>query len=488
MPLEERALTSNIEHRTLNVEKGKNHLFFSLGGIKISMKLNNPTLRIITVLVCGVLWLGTAGTALAQDDEALAKQLRAEGAQALREGRQEEALAIYKRSLELDHDPNIEKFVKKLEGVVQKQRLPSKPAKPYIPPVEPPTPAVKPSLPIVESNIPPEESYMDVAGAYDTELGGSSVDLVLEQEGNRVTGTYNKGASRLEGTMMDRSLKGKFYYNQATSPTGIFEFIFSEDGTRFFGSWKNGLTGEPNNQWDGKRAAKRKASPVASGNLTLEKTVFGPSEKIKVYFQASSAFAENAWVGIIPSNVSHGSERENDKHDLSYQHLNKRTTGHLIFNAPAKPGSYDFRMHDTDNNGHEVASVSWVVESAATGEVKITSAFRGNSQWDSNFNKLHLTQNGNSFSGTYEYSGGKVIGILEGRRLKGWWLETDDTQDCGPDKRWSGPYLLDFSGDGKSFTGTYGKCSAGVQTFESLVMDNSWHGTYLSGQIDFGSQ
>jgi hypothetical protein len=34
----------------------------------------------------------------------------------------------------------------------------------------------------------------------------------------------------------------------------------------------------------------------------------------------------------------------------------------IVFTAPAAPGSYDFRMHDTDSNGRELTSVSFRVE------------------------------------------------------------------------------------------------------------------------------
>lgn len=41
-----------------------------------------------------------------------------------------------------------------------------------------------------------------------------------------------------------------------------------------------------------------------------------------------------------------------------HHYLDNRTGGSILFVSPAKPGSYDLRMHDTDNNGREVASVS----------------------------------------------------------------------------------------------------------------------------------
>jgi hypothetical protein len=99
-------------------------------------------------------------------------------------------------------------------------------------------------------------------------------------------------------------------------------------------------------------------------SLMLERTGFVPGEEIVVTFTAPSTFASNAWVGIIPSNIPHGDESRNDKYDISYLYLNNLTGGVLEFKAPPSEGKYDLRMHDTDNNGREVATVSFTVSAA----------------------------------------------------------------------------------------------------------------------------
>ncbi|MGE5342576.1 MAG: hypothetical protein ACM3SY_13960 [Candidatus Omnitrophota bacterium] len=106
-------------------------------------------------------------------------------------------------------------------------------------------------------------------------------------------------------------------------------------------------------------------------SLKLDKTTFAPGERISVHFTAGPGFADNAWIGIIPSSVAHGSEMENDKYDITYQYLNGKQSGTLTFKAPAQPGSYDFRMHDTDNNGREIASVSFQV-GGSTGNLSLS--------------------------------------------------------------------------------------------------------------------
>jgi hypothetical protein len=104
---------------------------------------------------------------------------------------------------------------------------------------------------------------------------------------------------------------------------------------------------------------------VVNGTLSLEKNVFQPGEEIDVIFEASEYYSNDAWVGILPSSVAHGSEAENDKYDLAYQYLDKRSKGNLTFLAPQEPGAYDLRMHDTDDNGLEVAYVTFIVQEAA---------------------------------------------------------------------------------------------------------------------------
>jgi hypothetical protein len=99
-----------------------------------------------------------------------------------------------------------------------------------------------------------------------------------------------------------------------------------------------------------------------------EPAVVPPGGKVVVHFEAAETFHANAWVGVVPSDVEHGSEAENDRHDLSYEYLRKRTSGSLDLPAPTQPGSYDARMHDSDHNGREVGSATFEVQ-PVTGRV-----------------------------------------------------------------------------------------------------------------------
>jgi hypothetical protein len=117
-------------------------------------------------------------------------------------------------------------------------------------------------------------------------------------------------------------------------------------------------------------AASADPAPAGKGptQLELSKTSFTTGESIKLKYSLDPLSAQDptAWIGLIPADVPHGSETENDKYDLAFQYLEGRNTGELTFPAPDTPGKYDFRMHDSDDNGRELASVSFTV----TGPVK----------------------------------------------------------------------------------------------------------------------
>ncbi|MEJ2146936.1 MAG: VWA domain-containing protein [Acidobacteriota bacterium] len=98
---------------------------------------------------------------------------------------------------------------------------------------------------------------------------------------------------------------------------------------------------------------------MEKGTIQLDKSSYRPGEKIVVTFTASPDYQTNAWIGLIPSSVEHGSESVNDAHDVAYQYLRGNTSGTFEFKAPDQPGSYDFRMN---NAGLEVGSVSFTVE------------------------------------------------------------------------------------------------------------------------------
>jgi len=98
---------------------------------------------------------------------------------------------------------------------------------------------------------------------------------------------------------------------------------------------------------------------MEKGTIKLDKSSYKPKEKITVSFAASPNYQRDAWIGLIPSSVPHGKASVNDEHDVAYHYLSGMTSGAFEFEAPEKPGSYDFRMN---NAGLETGSVSFTVK------------------------------------------------------------------------------------------------------------------------------
>jgi hypothetical protein len=90
--------------------------------------------------------------------------------------------------------------------------------------------------------------------------------------------------------------------------------------------------------------------------------------------------------------------------------------------------------------------------------------------------KMHLTQQGNIVTGTYEFNEGKIIGVLTGNVLEGAWISNN-----------AGNFKFTFSPDVTSFKGTwgFGKASAGGGswsgrriTIENLNVTGFWQTNY----------
>ena len=120
-----------------------------------------------------------------------------------------------------------------------------------------------------------------------------------------------------------------------------------------------------------KTATMAVAAAPASGEGEVwiqDPKVFTSGTKFTVRFEAATTFHDNAWLGVVPSDIPHGSEQVNDRHNLGYRYIRGRTSGEDVLTAPSQPGSYDVRLHDSDSNGREVASATFTVETA-TGKV-----------------------------------------------------------------------------------------------------------------------
>jgi hypothetical protein len=98
----------------------------------------------------------------------------------------------------------------------------------------------------------------------------------------------------------------------------------------------------------------------AGKSLNLAQTIYAPYEEIQLHFTATSEAPTTTWVGLIPAAVPHGSNARNDQNDLTFQSVKGRASGQMVFQAPNKEGSYDFRMSSSQDD-QEYVSMTFTV-------------------------------------------------------------------------------------------------------------------------------
>ena len=98
---------------------------------------------------------------------------------------------------------------------------------------------------------------------------------------------------------------------------------------------------------------------VTEIEIALAKSRFFPDEAISFTF-TTPELPPSAWIGIVPSDISHGDEALNDMHDTSFRYLEGRTGGGFDLPNPGT-GEWTLRLHDDDENGREIAYVPFSV-------------------------------------------------------------------------------------------------------------------------------
>ena len=91
------------------------------------------------------------------------------------------------------------------------------------------------------------------SGEWDTEQWGK---MTLQQNGNKVTGSYEWDGGKIAGTVSGNMLKGTWSESPTYQPendAGDFEFTLSPDGNSFTGRWRYGSGGDWDGDWDGER-------------------------------------------------------------------------------------------------------------------------------------------------------------------------------------------------------------------------------------------
>ena len=88
--------------------------------------------------------------------------------------------------------------------------------------------------------------------------------------------------------------------------------------------------------------------------------------------------------------------------------------------------------------------------------------------YDTEYSKFHVRQQGTALVGCYEYNEGLLDGAIEGRLMKLTWREGEN----------SGPAVMVFSPDGKSFRGYWWR-----QGQERRQPGGNWDGSKISAQV-----
>ena len=114
---------------------------------------------------------------------------------------------------------------------------------------------------------------------------------------------------------------------------------------------------------DGAEISETAVSDIESldGLMSLDKENYAINEAIAVTLMINTPLADNAWVGIVPSDTPHGSEAENDEVDVAYAYVSDAQDGVLVLEAPYDAGNYDVRIFSTDSDGVELDSISITV-------------------------------------------------------------------------------------------------------------------------------
>lgn len=161
-------------------------------------------------------------------------------------------------------------------------------------------------------------------------------------------------------------------------PDGYQFSIIGDDSGGMFGLTKTGVDVDANSGGevaassdeaaDGMAAA---AAPVVvsgavaseNGLIALDKDVYQVNEDIwALVTLGETAVANDAWVGVIPSETPHGQEVDSDAVDIDYEYITRANENSVVqLNAPDRPGSYDIRLFDTDAGGVELASITITV-------------------------------------------------------------------------------------------------------------------------------
>lgn len=98
--------------------------------------------------------------------------------------------------------------------------------------------------------------------------------------------------------------------------------------------------------------------------MKMDKEKYSVDEEIKITVTWEGTPADDTWIGIIPAEVPHGSEEENDQYDTDYRYFVDMKSGDtFVFEyGVMEPGEYTMRINESDAGGAELAWCKFTVK------------------------------------------------------------------------------------------------------------------------------
>ncbi|MBP2022575.1 hypothetical protein J2Z44_002398 [Clostridium punense] len=298
---------------------------------------------------------------------------------------------------------------------------------------------------------------IDVSGTWTTGWKGAPVKMVLSQDGNVVTGTYEFNNGKVIGTLNGNIMEGSW---TEVDNSGLFRFNFFNDGNSFDGTWGFGKDISGGGIWYGRKLLEEKVNVTGTWDTNYARLYLEQKSSTVVgRYDKNNGILE----GVLEGNILIGDWYE----------------------SRFKLGSFDtngnFRLTFSPNNtftGSRGLNESFTNEGVWTGKkVGTLSEFANQIEtidttgtWNTNFNLMTLRQTGFNVSGEFDFNNGRIVAVIYTDTMTGNWY-----QDINKDGTYEtkGTLIMKFSKDGNSFKGTWGYG-------ESPSNGGLWNGTRLT--------
>ena len=97
-------------------------------------------------------------------------------------------------------------------------------------------------------------------------------------------------------------------------------------------------------------------------NLSIDKSVYLKEERIEVSIDFDKLNKENAVIVITKTSTKHGNEKLVHENNEEYRYLSDFSELPFYMWAPANNGKYDVRVYENNNDGKELASITFEVK------------------------------------------------------------------------------------------------------------------------------